>query len=68
MRVIRPTEIHVNCFHCNALLGISVNDVSVNDVGHGCDGAYYYTHCCECGMLVKLDGKIPSWWNIPGDY
>jgi len=68
MRVIRPKEIQVSCSHCNALLGISENDVNINDVGHGCGGAYYYCHCRECGMLIKLDGKIPSYWNIPGDY
>jgi len=49
MRTIRQSEIQVQCPHCNALLGITVNDIQVDDVGHSLPP--YYCKCPECSIM-----------------
>lgn len=58
MRVIRPSEVQVECPSCNAMLGVTTSDINVNDTGHG---PYCSCVCSQCGQRITLDhNKIPS--------
>jgi RNase P subunit RPR2 len=60
MRVIRPSEVEVKCPHCRALLGVTSEDIVINDTGHG---SYVSCTCPECRKKIDLDRvSIPHSW------
>jgi hypothetical protein len=57
MEVIRKSTIQVECSCCKALLGITVDDVSVNEIHH----PQYECRCPECDASITIP-SVPRWW------